>query len=220
MEMEELRVAVYNWFADHGSAPSSGQLAEKLGSDESAIQQGLVELAKARYLALGENFQILMAHPFSSIPLGFSVMGPNTLWWGGCAWDSFALPNLLASKEPFLVATTCPNCERALAWNVGSDGPPNGNELAHFLVPAAQMWDDVVRTCGNQRIFCSQECISNWLGETNNVQGYVMNLETLWKLASGWYQGRLDIGYVRREPSASKEYFRNVGLSGSFWGLD
>ena len=32
-----------------------------------------------------------MAHPFSTVPLGFSVMGNRTLWWGGCAWDSFAL---------------------------------------------------------------------------------------------------------------------------------
>lgn len=36
-----------------------------------------------------------MAHPFTAVPLGFSVMGQDTLWWGGCAWDSFAIPHLL-----------------------------------------------------------------------------------------------------------------------------
>ena len=56
--------------------------------------------------------------------------------------------------------------------------------------------------------------------KTGNTQGYVMDLETLWNLASGWYQGRLERGYVRREPSAAKDYFRKVGLSGTFWGLD
>jgi hypothetical protein len=31
--------------------------------------------------------------------------------------------------------------------------------------------------------------------------------------------GRLDRGYRRREPAAAAEYFREVGLRGSFWGL-
>jgi hypothetical protein len=215
-----MRVEIYRWFTDHGSAPDPTQLVEILDSDLSSVREGLSELAQARQIVLGENFQIVMAHPFSAIPLGFSVMGSATLWWGGCSWDSFALPNLIAATEPLLVATSCPNCERALAWNVSSAGPPEGKELAHFLVPTANMWDDVVHTCGNQRIFCSQGCIDSWLLKTGNKQGYVMDLETLWGLASGWYRGRLEKGYVRREPSAAKDYFRKVGLSGPFWGLD
>ncbi|WP_438854452.1 hypothetical protein [Agromyces sp. M3QZ16-3] len=39
-----------------------------------------------------------MAHPFASIDLGFSAMGERMLWWGGCAWDSFAVPDLLAVR--------------------------------------------------------------------------------------------------------------------------
>jgi hypothetical protein len=46
-----------------------------------------------------------MAHPFSAMPLGFSVMGARTLCWGGCARDSFALPHLLSSESEVLVAT-------------------------------------------------------------------------------------------------------------------
>jgi hypothetical protein len=46
-----------------------------------------------------------------------------------------------------------------------------------------------------------------------------MDLATLWRLASGWYAGRLDRGYQRWEPSEAKEYFRSVGLRGPFWGL-
>ena len=57
-------------------------------------EDGLAELARGRHLALGDQGQIVMAHPFSTVPLGFSVMGARTLWWGGCAWDSFALPLL------------------------------------------------------------------------------------------------------------------------------
>jgi hypothetical protein len=90
----------------------------------------------------------MMAHPFSAVPLGFAVMGPRTLWWGGCAWDSFALPNLLADAREVLVSNRCPACGRAHAWNVTNAGAPPGDQVAHFLVPAARMWDDVAFTCG------------------------------------------------------------------------
>jgi hypothetical protein len=146
-------------------------------------------------------------------------MGASTLWWGGCAWDSFALPNLLPDEREVLVATTCPGCGRPHAWVIGCEEPPPGDEVAHFLVPTSQMWDDVVRTCGNQRLFCDPGCVDRWLGRTGNVRGYVMDLPTLWRLAQHWYDGRLDAGYRRREPSEASAYFAQVGLRGSFWGL-
>lgn len=159
-----------------------------------------------------------MAHPFSALPLGFSVMGAETLWWGGCAWDSFALPHLLPDVTSVLVATECPACLRPHAFRVTSDAPPPGEQVAHFLVPAGHMWDDVVHTCANQRIFCSPGCVDDWLVSTQSLRGYVMDLDTLWRLASHWYDGRLEAGYVRREPADAQDYLKNVGLTGPFWG--
>jgi hypothetical protein len=46
-----------------------------------------------------------------------------------------------------------PACEQAHAWQVDDQEPPVGDQVAHFLVPTARMWDDVVFTCSNQRIF-------------------------------------------------------------------
>lgn len=183
------------------------------------VRTGLRTLHDARHVVLGDDGRIVMAHPFSAIPLGFSVMGDETLWWGGCAWDSFALPHLLPGVGNVLVVTRCPACGSPHAWNVTDDAPPEGDQLAHFLVPVARMWDDVFHTCGNQRIFCEPRCIEDWLTQTANDEGSVMDLATLWRLASGWYAGRLDRGYVRRDPSAAAAYFADVGLSGPFWGL-
>jgi hypothetical protein len=81
------------------------------------------------------------------------------------------------------------------------------------------MWDDVVHTCGNQRLFCSEACVGSWLATAGLTRGYVMDLGTLWRFAAHWYDGRLDRGYVRREPAQAAEYLRGVGLSGPFWGL-
>jgi len=218
-EDEDVRLALYRRFGETGLEPTVEWLAADLAIDEGVVRSALHRLAGQRHVVLGPDDRILMAHPFTSVPMGFAVMGDHTLWWGGCAWDSFALPHLVPGEPDVLVSTTCPNCRRPLAWNVGREKPPPGREVAHFLIPAARMWDDVLRTCSNQRIFCDEACVENWLVREELQRGYVMELPTLWRLAAGWYAGRLEPGYQRREPAAAADYFREVGMHGSFWGL-
>jgi hypothetical protein len=217
---ETVRLAVYRTLAEVGSPPTREELAAAFDVPVADIAESLRRLATARHVVLDGDERIVMAHPFATIPLGFAVMGARTLWWGGCAWDSFALPHLLPDEPEVLVATRCPGCDAALSWVVGRDAPPTGDEVAHFLVPVARIWDDVVHTCSNQRLFCNETCVQWWLDRTRNARGYVMDIPTLWRLAQHWYDGRLDAGYTRREPAAAAAYFKGVGLSGPFWGLD
>ena len=219
LDLEDLRLAVYTSLASTGRAPETGALATSLGVSAEDIATGLRELAAARHLAFDAEGRIVLAHPFATIDLGFSVKGTRTLWWGGCVWDSFAIPNLVPDEPEVLVATTCQGCGRAHAWAVGRDAPPVGDQLAHFAVPTARMWDDVVFTCGNQRVFCDDGCLDRWLAREQRERGYATDLATVWRLARGWYTGRLERGYVRREPTAAHAYLREAGLSGSFWGL-
>jgi hypothetical protein len=207
MDDEDARLAVYSSFAATGRAPDGIPLEVS------------ARLAAARHVVLDATGRIVMAHPFSAVPLGFAVMGARTLWWGGCAWDSFAIPHLVPDEPEVLVSTQCPACATPHALVVGREGPPAGDHVAHFLVPVARMWDDVVHTCANQRLFCSTACVSRWLVATGHDRGYVLDLAMLWRLASHWYDGRLDRGYVRRDPAAAADYFRAVGLRGPFWGL-
>jgi hypothetical protein len=215
---ERVRVAVYRSFARTGAAPPTDALAGALGTDTADVRERLRHLAAARHIVL-DGDRIVMAHPFSAVPLGFAVMGASTLWWGGCAWDSFAIPHLVDTDPDVLVATRCPGCDAPHAGVVGRDQPPPGKQIAHFLVPVSHMWDDVVHTCGHQRIFCHEACVDAWLARTSRDRGYIMDLTTLWRLAQDWYGGRLDPGYTRREPVEAAAYFRKVGLEGSFWGL-
>jgi hypothetical protein len=217
---ERVRVEVYRMFADEGHPPSRAALEAALGLSPAEVERALGSLAQQRHVVLDEHGSIVMAHPFAGINLGFSVMGEGTLWWGGCAWDSFAIPHLVPGVDEVLVATTCPACGTPHAYVVGTDEPPAGEEVAHFLVPAAHVWDDVVHTCSNQRIFCDEHCVDDWLSATGNERGSVFDLATLWRLAAHWYDGRLDSPYVRREPSEARAYFAEVGLKGAFWGLD
>jgi Alkylmercury lyase len=219
--VEDVRLAVHRAFADEGRAPGPARLAAATGLSADTVRQALERLHASHDIVLHaeDRDRIVMAHPFSAIPLGFSVMGRETLWWGGCAWDAFAVPHLLHDEPDVLVATRCPACDAPHAWVVGRDAPPPGEQVAHFLTPAARVWDDVTHACGNQRLFCSESCVGGWLERTGHDRGYVMDLATLWRLARGWYAGRLERGYRRRHPATAAAYFAAVGLRGPFWGL-
>ena len=218
--VEEVRLTIYTQLAETGSAPNVSEIAAGLAQPTGAVEAAFDDLAAKRHIVLDERRRILLAHPFATVNLGFSVMGAETLWWGGCVWDSFAIPHLVPSDDEVVVATTCPNCGRAHAWVVTIDGPPRGDQIAHFLVPMADAWTDVLRTCGHQRVFCDRQCLDRWLGEHGLTAGYVSDLSTVWRLASQWYEGRLDSPYIRREPAEALQYFRSVGLEGPFWGID
>lgn len=215
---EEVRLSVYRALAAEGRLPSHDELAARAGVSPGWLTEALERLAAERHVVL-RGGMVVMAHPFAAVPLGFSVMGRQTLWWGGCAWDSFALPHLLTDEPDVLVATRCPGCGRALSWVVARDRVPDGDEVAHFLVPVDRIWDDVVHSCAHQRLFCNERCVDDWLERAGEQRGYVLDLPTLWLLARHWYDGRLTRGYRRRDPSTAADYFREVGLSGPFWGL-
>jgi hypothetical protein len=216
--LEDVRLAVYRSLADTGRLPSTSRLTSLVGTEE-RLDEAVHRLAEQRAWALGPAGEIVLAHPFATRSFGYSVMSGSTLWWGGCAWDAFAIPHLVPDCGPVVIATTCPACEKALAWRVDTSSAPTGRERAHFLVPTAHMWDDVVHTCSNQLLFCNDACIDRWLEQTGNPDGYRMDLDVLWRFAAGWYAGRLERGYRRREPAEALEYFAEVGLRGPFWGL-
>ena len=180
----------------------------------------LARLAAQRHVVLDDAGNIVLAHPFSSIPMGFSVMGAQTLWWGGCAWDSFALPHLLPDEPRVLVATTCPACDRALAWNVDRDAPPAGDEVAHFLVPAAR---DVERRRAYLRpsapVLRRAPASTRGLRARATHVASVLDLATLWRLARGGTTGRLERGYRAARAGRGGGLLPRVGLRGEFWGL-
>jgi len=217
--LEDLRLAIYRGFSATGALPPITELAAISGGAD-ALVAGLAELAERRHVVLDDAGELAMAHPFATRSFGFSVMSATTLWWGGCAWDSFAIPNLVPSAGDVLVATRCPTCDTALAWVVGRNGPPVGTAVAHFLVPVARMWNDVIHTCTHQRLFCADACIDRWLAASGETEGDRLAIDTLWHLAAHWYDGRLERGYQRRQPTEAKDYLRSVGLRGAFWGLD
>jgi len=217
--VEDLRVLVYNELAQLGRVDNIRGLAATLSLTDSQIVEGLHALHDKRDLVLDANGEIVLAHPFATRNFGFSVMGASTLWWGGCAWDAFAMPHLVPDEPETVVATQCPRCRKAHAWNVTRSQPPNANQIVHFATPMGRVWEDVVYACQHQRIYCDTHCLEADLAAHGaRDSGTRFDIPTLWKLAQHWYAGRLDRGYQRREPAAAAAYFAEVGLTGPFWG--
>jgi hypothetical protein len=101
--VEDLRLLIYGELVRTGRAPAVAELASSIAWTDAQVRRGLEALHGHRDVVLGPRHDIVMAHPFSTVPLGFSVMGDATLWWGGCAWDSFAIPHLLELDSPVLL---------------------------------------------------------------------------------------------------------------------
>ncbi len=156
---DEVRLAIYREFARTGRPPSTDDLAAEFDVGRDVIDAAVERLVAARHLVPDADGALVLAHPFATRNFGFSVMGERTLWWGGCAWDAFAIPHLVPAQPEALVATTCPACGTPHAWTVTTAEPPAGDQVAHFLTPMAHVWDDVVHACEHQRIFCSTACV-------------------------------------------------------------
>jgi hypothetical protein len=217
-DLSELRLYVHRELADHARTVTTADVAERFDVSEVAALAALRELHVAHLIVLDATRErVVMAHPWAAEPMGFVVASSRQRWWGGCAWDSFAIPALVG--ERCLVATHCPGCATPLALDVDPDGPPEAASeiVAHFLVPVRRIWDDVVFTCSHQMLFCDRDHVDAWLAATGRDRGAVLDLTTLWRLATGWYAGRLTPEYRRRTPAEAAEFFAGIGLVGDFW---
>jgi len=79
--VEQLRVEVYRTFAQTGRPPTVDELADEVAGETTEVRAALRQLARGRHLSLDVDDAIVMAHPFSAVPPGFSVMSNDTLWW-------------------------------------------------------------------------------------------------------------------------------------------
>jgi hypothetical protein len=77
--VERVRRAIYDSFASDGRLPADDELATLANVDRDGLTTALVQLAGMRHIALGPAGEVTMAHPFTTLNLGFSVMGRRSL---------------------------------------------------------------------------------------------------------------------------------------------
>jgi alkylmercury lyase-like protein len=124
----ELRRRVFRHFADTGEPP-------ELSREELAL------LAERRAVVLDASGGIEFANPFATGPTDFVVRAVGRRWYATCTWDGLGILALLG--EDGHVETNCPDCDEPLELVVHDGDLQPTESVVHFLVPAAQWYDDL-----------------------------------------------------------------------------
>lgn len=85
-----------------------------------------------------------MAHPFSDVPTHYLVDTGDKRYDVNCAWDALALPPLLGVDAEIHAKNPSSGDPMHLEIRGGELQPTT--TFMHFVVPAAQFWDDIGRT--------------------------------------------------------------------------
>ena len=141
----QVKLTIYNCFAETGRRPAVEDVAERAAMDIGSVLDAYRRLAAQRLLVLEEDgSSIRMASPFSGVPTQHVVESSGMQYYANCAWD--ALGVAAALQRPSTVISRCEQSGEPLQLEVGLDGPEPSDWLFHCHVPAANWWDDIVFT--------------------------------------------------------------------------
>jgi hypothetical protein len=132
----ELRRRILAFFAEHGHAPTP--------ADVDATGDDYRRLADAHALVLDADGSIVIANPFSGVPTAYRAEADGRSWDANCAWDGLGI--LAALGRGGAMHTTCSDCGEPLALEVRDGELAETGTVAHFLVPAAAWYHDLVHT--------------------------------------------------------------------------
>jgi len=139
----DIRLWIYQHFADTGCAPSPVEIAARFGLTPHQTEQALHRLQRgvdALVLIPGSSY-IWMAEPFSAVPTSFTVRSDRRQWWGNCIWDALGILNLLGIDGE--VSTACPNSGQRLRVVVSDGALAEAPGVVHFAVQARDWWRDI-----------------------------------------------------------------------------
>ena len=141
-----IKTAVYRWIAETTRAPSAGDIAGHLGETPAEVRAAFARLFRKRVLFLEPDGEtIRMAPPFSAVPTQHSVKVGDRTFFANCCWDSLGIPAALHAEAE--VFSRCEQTLEPIHLRVGREGPVDPEPVvAHFAVPAARWWADLVYT--------------------------------------------------------------------------
>ena len=140
-----VRQYVYDQVIHTGLMPTINETASAISRTPNEVRSSFHRLGEAHMLVLQKGSgEILMANPFSAVPTPFLVRAAGRSYYGNCIWDALGIPAML--NEDAVIEASCGCCGTAmnLAVSNGSLDEPQRRGIAHFAIPAAHWWDDIV----------------------------------------------------------------------------
>ena len=140
----ELKMAIYSHVTDTTEVPSVFDMAASLGVTEREVFEGYQRLAAKRVLVLDSDGEsIRMAPPFSGIATQHRVRVGDKNYYANCCWDALGIPAALHRDAE--IFSRCEQSKQPI--HIIVEGRPFPVQcVAHFAVPAAEWWDDIVYT--------------------------------------------------------------------------
>ena len=141
-----IKLAIYAVTAETGQVPNSSELSLKIDIEEKQILEGFKRLHAKRVLLPepGDPTRIRMAPPFSGIPTKFPVEANGKQYYANCVWDAYGIAAALHCDA--ISRASDGHTGEPLTLEVKNGAPVLKPYLAHFAVPAAHWWDDLVFT--------------------------------------------------------------------------
>ena len=149
MEPEDdlaVKLAIYRRLSETGRAPTASQVAAETRLGEDAVLASFQRLHAKRLLVPepGDPTRIRMAPPFSGIPTAFPVEARGRRYFANCVWDAYGIPAALKCDAVIPCADAASG--EPLTLEVRDGAPIPLPYVAHFAVPAALWWRDIVYT--------------------------------------------------------------------------
>jgi Alkylmercury lyase len=137
----EVRRIIYDGVMNSGTIPTRASLVWTASLNASEVCDCLERLAAAHMLVLQRDGEILMANPFSAVPTPFVVSIGGRSWYGNCIWDAMGIMAMMHRNGT--IEASCGCCGTAMTIHV-PEGCTADERRAHFALPAAKWWDDIV----------------------------------------------------------------------------
>jgi Alkylmercury lyase len=215
----QVRAQIYDGFLHKGAPPSLWQIAQNVQADEEIVGRLMRELHAQHHIVLGQDTELIAAHPFSNVPTIFDVTFGRVKAWGFCIWDALGIAAM--SGKDTNIETACAFCLHHILLEVVHGRLAMEHEyVAQFLVPAQRMWDDVKFTCSTQLAFCDETHAKRWRERYHREPGSILSMQKTWDLARLWYsEDRREATWRRRTPQESNAIFNRLELPQPFWHL-
>ena len=141
-----VKLAIYEITAASGQVPNAASVSQKLAIDEAEVLGAFGRLHAKRVLLPepGDPTRIRMAPPFSGIPTKFPVEANGKQYYANCVWDAFGIAAALHADA--VSRAVDGHTGEPLTLEVKGGAPVLKPYVAHFAVPAAHWWDNLIFT--------------------------------------------------------------------------
>ena len=142
----KVKLAIYRITAETGSVPNARAVGEAVGDSEQNVVAAFGRLHGKRLLLPepGDPTRIRMAPPFSGVETTFPVEAKGKRYYANCVWDAYGVAAALHADA--VIPARDGHSAESLTLEVRDGAAILQPYVAHFAVPAAHWWDNLIFT--------------------------------------------------------------------------